>query len=116
MTERVILALSSCPDDTVAQRIATALVSEGLAACVSRIAGAHSTYHWEGQLQEDTEVLLIIKTTAARLAPLTTRLAALHPYQLPELVAVEAAGGNESYLDWVRMSVGSTGRDQETAG
>ncbi len=100
----------------MAQHIATALVSEGLAACVSRIAGARSTYHWEGQLQEDTEVLLVIKTTAARLGTLTTRLAALHPYRLPELVAMEVTGGNESYLDWVRMSVSGTGRAQETAG
>jgi periplasmic divalent cation tolerance protein len=102
MTEQVIIAFSSCPDEASAQRLATALVQERLAACVNRLSGVNSTYFWDGRLQEDAEILLIIKTTAARLAALEARLKVLHPYELPELVAIPVTGGNERYLEWVR--------------
>jgi periplasmic divalent cation tolerance protein len=105
MTEQVIIALSTCPDETVARRIAEALVSERLATCVNRVTGVASTYFWDGRLQDDAEILLIIKTTAARLAGLEARLTALHPYELPELVVLPVAGGNERYLQWVRTGV-----------
>lgn len=105
MTEQVILALSACPDEATAQTIAQALVSEGLAACVNRVGAVRSTYVWDGRLQDEAEVLLIVKTTAGRLGALQARLEALHPYQLPELLTVLVAGGNERYLDWVRKGV-----------
>lgn len=105
MTEQVILVLSSCPDAATAQTIAQALVSDGLAACVNQVDGLRSTYIWKGELRDDTEVLLIAKTTAARLDELQSRLEALHPYQLPELLTIPVAGGNERYLDWVRKGV-----------
>jgi periplasmic divalent cation tolerance protein len=108
MTEQVIVALCTCPDEATARRIAQTLVSERLATCVNRLAGVTSTYFWDGSLQDDAEVLLIIKTTAARLAGLEARLRALHPYELPELVALPVAGGNERYLEWVRTGVAST--------
>lgn len=113
MTEKVIVALSTCPDEATAQRIAAALVSERLATCVNRVTGMTSTYFWDGRLQDDPEILLIIKTTAARLAELQARLKVLHPYELPELVALEAAGGNEQYLQWVRSGVASTANKGE---
>jgi periplasmic divalent cation tolerance protein len=105
MTEQVIVAFSTCPDEATAQRLAHALVSERLATCVNRIAGVTSTYFWDGRLQDDAEILLIIKTTAARQAELAARLKALHPYELPELVVLPVAGGNEPYLQWVRSGV-----------
>lgn len=105
MTEQVIVALSTCPDEAVARRIAEALVSERLATCVNRLSGVASTYFWDGRLQDDAEILLIIKTTAARQAELEARLTALHPYELPELVVLPVAGGNERYLQWVRTGV-----------
>ena len=105
MTEQVIVALSTCPDEATAKRIAAALVSERLATCVNRVTGMTSTYFWDGRLQDDAEILLIIKTTAARLAELAARLKVLHPYELPELVALQVAGGNEQYLQWVRTGV-----------
>lgn len=113
MTEKVIVALSTCPDEATAQRIAAALVSERLATCVNRVTGMTSTYFWDGRLQDDPEILLIIKTTAARLAELEARLKVLHPYELPELVALETAGGNEQYLQWVRSGVASTANKGE---
>ena len=106
MSEQVIVALSSCPDEATARRLAEALVSERLATCVNRVSGVASTYFWDGRLQDDAEILLIIKTTAARLAELEARLQALHPYELPELVVLPVLGGNERYLQWVRDGVG----------
>lgn len=105
MTDQVILALSTCPDESLARQIAQTLVNEGLATCVNRVPGLHSTYLWDGQLQDDPEILLIMKTTAGRLGELEARLKALHPYELPELLAVPVTGGNERYLDWVRKGV-----------
>jgi periplasmic divalent cation tolerance protein len=105
MSDHVILALTTCPDEASAQAIAAALVQERLAACVNRVSGLRSTYFWDARLQEESEILLIIKTTAGRLGDLQARLGALHPYELPELLAIAVAGGNERYLDWVRMGV-----------
>jgi periplasmic divalent cation tolerance protein len=104
MTEQVIIAISTCPE-AVEKEISEALVAERLAACVNRVDGIRSTYLWGGKLQDDTEVLLIIKTTAARLQGLEARLKALHPYELPELLVVPVMGGNEPYLEWVRQGV-----------
>ena len=105
MSDPVLLALTTCPDEACAQAIATALVQERLATCVNRIGGVRSTYFWDARLQDEAEILLIIKTTAGRLDELRERLSALHPYEVPELLAIEVAGGNERYLDWVRMGV-----------
>lgn len=105
MSEQVILALTTCPDEASAQQIATTLVREQLATCVNRIAGLRSTYFWDGRLQDESEVLLMIKTTAGRLGEVGVRLKSLHPYELPELLAIPVTGGNEAYLDWVRQGV-----------
>jgi len=105
MSDQVILVLTTCPDEASAQALGTALVQERLAACVNRVRGLRSTYIWDARLQDEAEILLIIKTTAARLDELQARLQALHPYELPELLTITVAGGNERYLDWVRMGV-----------
>jgi periplasmic divalent cation tolerance protein len=107
MTDQVIVALTTCPDEATARDLASTLVNERLATCVNRVTGITSTYFWDGRLQEDAEILLIIKTTAARLPQLEARLKTLHPYELPELVALEVTGGNERYLEWVRTGVAS---------
>ncbi len=109
MGDQVLVALTTCPDEASAAAVATALVQERLATCVNRISGVRSTYFWDGRLQDEAEILLIIKTTAGRLDELQTRLGALHPYELPELVAIPVTGGNERYLDWVRMGVNKKG-------
>jgi periplasmic divalent cation tolerance protein len=105
MTDQVILALSTCPDSAVAKHIAESLVTERLATCVNRVEGVRSTYVWNGQLQDEGEVLLMIKTTAPRLGELEARLKALHPYELPELLVFPVSGGNERYMEWVRQGV-----------
>jgi periplasmic divalent cation tolerance protein len=98
---RPLLAFSTCPDAETAARIARALVEERLAACVNRLPDVVSTWRWQGEIHDDAEVLLIIKTTRERFDALRERLSELHPYELPELVAIEIAEGLPAYLDWL---------------
>ncbi|HEU4670368.1 MAG TPA: divalent-cation tolerance protein CutA [Dyella sp.] len=102
MSDDVLVCLSTCPDADTARSLAEALVSESLAACVNQLPGAISTYAWQGRLHSDPEVLLVIKTTAARFERLRARLIALHPYEVPELLALPVVDGHAPYLDWVR--------------
>ena len=103
--EKIIIAMTTCPAAPIANRIAETLVGEGFAACVNQITGITSTYIWQDQVQTDTETLLLIKTTEGRFESLKTRLAAIHPYELPELVAIPVCAGTENFLDWVRDTV-----------
>jgi len=97
----VLLAYCTCPDADSAARIAETLVGERLAACVNQIPGLRSTYRWKDQVEHADEVLLLIKTTTDCLDQLGARLQMLHPYELPELIAVEVGSGLPAYLDWV---------------
>ncbi|MBZ1350012.1 divalent-cation tolerance protein CutA [Alcaligenaceae bacterium LF4-65] len=98
----IVLVLSNAPDEAVATRIAEALVSEGLAACVNVGAPVQSVYRWQGALEKATEIPLTIKTTVAKQAKLIARLIALHPYDVPEAIVVPILGGYAPYLNWVR--------------
>ncbi len=96
-----LLAHCTCPDADSAARIARVLVDERLAACVQVVPGLVSTYRWDGVVRQDTEVLLLIKTTRERFETLKSRLPALHPYESPELIAVGVVDGLPGYLDWI---------------
>ena len=96
-----LLILTNCPNAEVAQAIARALVGERLAACVNVLAPCRSFYEWQGKLCEDEEVPVLIKTSAARYAALEARVRELHPYELPELIAVDITAGLPAYLGWV---------------
>lgn len=96
-----LLCLSTCPDAETAATIARRLVEERLAACVNHLPGVVSTYRWQGKIHEDAEVLLVIKTTRERFDALRDRLVGLHPYEVPELIALEVADGLPAYLEWV---------------
>jgi len=111
MPDPVLLCYCTCPDADSAQRIAEALVTEHLAACVNRLPNIVSTYRWKGEVSTDREDLLLIKTTAARFEALRERLLALHPYDLPELIAVPIEYGHDPYLAWVRSATGEAPRD-----
>ena len=97
----VRVALITAPDAETGARIARALVEEGLVACVNLVPGIRSIYRWEGALEDDAEVLLVVKTRSDRAADLVERVVALHPYDLPEVVLLPAVGGNPPYLEWV---------------
>ncbi len=101
VTPATRLLFSSCPDPASAEAIARTLVQERLAACVTRLPGAHSTYRWQGAIEHGEEIVLLIKTSAERLPAAIARLSELHPYELPEAVAVEVTAGLPAYLDWV---------------
>ena len=95
---RVVL-ISAPPD--VAPGLARALVGERLAACVNVIPGVRSVYRWQGRVEEDDEVLLVAKTRGDRVDELSRRVCELHPYDLPETLALPATGGSAAYLEWV---------------
>lgn len=101
MPVNALICFCTCPDPDTAERIATALVDERLAACVNLLPGLQSVYRWQGQVERADEVLLLVKTTADRFDALCARIKALHPAELPEVLAVEAAVGLPAYLDWV---------------
>lgn len=104
-TDPLLLCYCACPDRATASTIANALVTERLAACVSRIANMESTYRWEGALVTGNEELLLIKTSAARFEALQARLLALHPYEVPELIAVPVSASHAAYAAWVRQQL-----------
>ncbi len=97
----VAVVFSTFPSADKAAEVGRALVAEQLAACVNLVPSVRSIYRWQGELQDDTETLAIIKTTDERLAALTARLIALHPYELPEVIALPVTGGSAPYLAWV---------------
>jgi periplasmic divalent cation tolerance protein len=103
MTDSIVV-LTSCPDEAAAARIAAALLEDGLAACVTR-QPVRSMYRWEGRLVDEPEVLLVIKTLASRFSDLEMRLKSIHPYTLPEIIALPIAGGSATYLSWLAAAV-----------
>lgn len=99
--DTAIACLCTCPDADTARRLADALVDERLAACVNLLPGITSVYRWQGRVEQAQEVLLVAKTVRARLDALTARVTALHPHELPEVIAVDIAGGLPGYLAWI---------------
>lgn len=95
------LVISSCPNRESAESLAQQLVTAHLAACVSILPGVTSIYHWQGALQQDSEVLLLIKTAQPQVQPLITQLQQLHPYEVPEIIALAADAVHPPYLHWV---------------
>jgi periplasmic divalent cation tolerance protein len=100
MTE-ALLVLTNCPDLGTADRIALVLVENGLAACVNRLAPVESTYRWQGAIERALEHPLLIKTTRERYGELEQAIRALHPYEVPEIIAVPIVAGFSAYLRWV---------------
>lgn len=100
---RLVVTTAGAPAE--AERIATRLVEERLAACVNIVPGVTSIYRWEGKVHRDPEVLLLLKTTDAVLDALRARLLELHPYDTPEFLAFEVASGAPDYLGWLADSV-----------
>ena len=100
------MLVTAPPDE--APQLARALVERRLCACVNLLEGARSFYRWEGEVQDDREALLVIKTTRAAYPELERELPALHPYDLPELICLPVQRGLPDYLAWVASEVGAS--------
>lgn len=96
------LVLTTCPDAGAAERIAHALVTERLAACVNIVPISKSIYFWKGQVESAAEQLLVIKSMARAFRTIQKRILELHPYELPEVLAVPVTDGYANYLAWIR--------------
>jgi periplasmic divalent cation tolerance protein len=105
-TSSVVTVLSTMPDAETADRIGSALVEERLAACANILDGVTSIYRWKGSVEKEREALMVLKTTSGTVERLRLRLVELHPYDVPEVVALGVSDGHEPYLDWVRSAVG----------
>ncbi len=95
------LVLSTVDTQQEAERIARHLVEERLAACVNLVPKITSIYRWKGALERATEHLMIMKTAQDRLASLTQRIKELHPYEVPEVIALSIEEGDSTYLEWI---------------
>jgi periplasmic divalent cation tolerance protein len=105
MTKETMVVLTTCGSDEDAGALADALVERRLAACVNVVSKVSSTYRWKGEVQHDQETLLIIKTSAERLAAVEKTIREKSKYELPELIALPVAAGGADYLAWIRESV-----------
>jgi periplasmic divalent cation tolerance protein len=101
MATDLVLVLTTVPDAITARDIADVLVGDGLAACVTALPAAMSTYRWQGAVERADEIPLIIKTTRERLDALTEALRSRHPHEVPEILALPVETGLPAYLDWV---------------
>ncbi|MEI6653889.1 MAG: divalent-cation tolerance protein CutA [Verrucomicrobiota bacterium] len=101
----MLLVLCTFPDLAKARQIGTALVEKQLAACVNLLPGGESIYRWNGAVEQAPEVLGIFKTTRCLYPALAQAIAAMHPYEVPEIVALQPCAVAASYLAWVQASV-----------
>ena len=99
-----VVVLVTCPSPEKAAEIARALVEERLAACGNVLPGVRSIYRWDGKVQDDAEALLLLKTGRDRFEALRERVQALHPYEVPEVIAIPIESGHAPYLAWVEAS------------
>ena len=97
-----VIVLTTVANETEGKALARDLIERRLAACVNVLPGACSIYRWKGQIAEEGEAVLVIKTAPDRLDPLRERIATHHPYELPELLVFPAAGGSADYLAWIK--------------
>ena len=99
--EQALLVITNLADMASARLLARALVEQRLAACVNMLPAVQSVYRWNDAIEETAEVTLLIKTTTARYAALEQAISALHPYELPEVIAMPISAGLPAYLGWI---------------
>ena len=110
---QVAVVLTTAPDAETADRLAGRLLEDRLVACASVVPGVRSVYRWEGEVRRDDEVLLMLKTVSGAVQALTDRIAALHPYEVPEVLALPVGAGLEAYLGWVAEEVAGHPRGRD---
>lgn len=99
----MLLILCNTPDDACAEHIARTLVERRLAACVNVMAACQSVYRWQGEIETAREIPLLIKTRAEHYAAVESAIRELHPYEVPEIIALPVTAALPAYLDWVRQ-------------
>jgi periplasmic divalent cation tolerance protein len=102
----VVAVLTTAPSAEVAERIGETLVAERLAACANVVPGIRSIFRWKGAVSRESEVLVVLKTTADAWDRVRRRIVELHPYEVPEVIALDVGAGHVPYLEWVRTEVG----------
>ncbi len=108
MAKEYYMVFNTCPDATIASEIATALVEKNVAACVNIVSGVRSIYRWEGKLETSEECLLLIKTRRDCYSALEEMILALHPYEVPEIIALPLEAGLAAYLGWIDAALETT--------
>jgi len=101
MSTGYIIVLITSPSAQVGEQIAQAILKEKLAACVNIIPAIHSIYAWKGKMQNDEEALLVVKSRAELFEQLVPAVKAVHPYEVPEIIALPLILGSQDYLDWI---------------
>jgi periplasmic divalent cation tolerance protein len=109
MGDEALVVLVTAPTMDEAERIGKAVVTERLAACANLLPGIRSIYRWQDAIQDDAEILLLIKTSSSLLSELTNRIVELHSYETPEVLALPTVGGSAAYLEWLFAQVGAEG-------
>lgn len=104
----VLLVITTFPDAEAAAGVIRTLVEEKLAACGNIIPGVRSLYVWEGKMEDASEVMVVLKTEGALYAKLEKRLLKLHPYETPEVLALEAGAVNRAYAEWIAAAVAAS--------
>ena len=105
-----LVVLVTVPSTDVGATLGRTLVEEHLAACVNVVPAVRSIYFWEGRVQDEGEALLVVKTGRERYPALQRRILDLHPYSVPEILALPVESGSPDYVAWVREAVGTGGR------
>ena len=108
--KEILLVLTNVSESMIAMRIARELIELRVAACVNILPGVQSVYRWQGAIEETDEVTMLIKTTLEAYPKLEAALKAIHPYDVPEILALPISAGLPSYLDWVAAET-SGGKD-----
>ena len=106
--DNYILVLNTCNSDEIASKMAETLVSKKLAACVNIVKNVESIYQWQGKIEHDKELLLIIKTRQSLFSQLEHEIQELHDYELPEIIAVPIEAGEKNYLNWIKSATNAT--------
>jgi periplasmic divalent cation tolerance protein len=102
-----LLVLTTLPSANAAAEVAKAVVGEKLAACANILPALRSIYRWEGKVQDENEVLVLLKTRQGQYERLKARILELHPYEVPEVLAIAVEQGHGAYLDWIRRETTS---------
>ena len=101
-----MLVLTTLPNSDVAAEMAKKVVGERLAACANILPALRSIYRWQGKLQDENEVLVLLKTRQQQFERLKQRIVELHPYDVPEVIAIPVEQGHKAYLDWIASETG----------